>query len=95
MKELSEHFIGRGEVRGFEFKQIEKADNGYIYSVTGEGVTHYEVFKRRENTQFDCVSYPRSSSFGVWAWSINTLEKAKERLELFNEVKDGKIHTDV
>lgn len=95
MKELSEHFIGRGEVRGFEFKQIEKTDNGYIYSVIGEGVTHYEVFKRRENTQFNCISYPNSNSFGVWAWSVNTLEKAKERLETFNIVKDGKIHIDI
>ena len=76
MKQIEKTFIGKGEVKGFSFTQIQQNDYAYIYEVdTGNGI-HYEVFQHRINKQFNCVSYPRSKSFGVWAWSYNTKEDA-------------------
>lgn len=94
MKELEKEFIGRGEVKGFKFKQLEATPYGYIYEVSSDGENpYYEVFKRKENTQFDCISYPRSSSFGKWAWSVATIEKAKNYLTIFEENANKKEKT--
>jgi len=87
MRELKTEFDGRGEVKGFKFRQISKTDRGYIYSVDFDGKTHYETFKRVENTRFDTVSYPTSKAFGIWAWSNTDLDKAKKRLKSFNKPK--------
>jgi hypothetical protein len=92
MKQLQENFIGRGEVKGFIFTQIKKSDKAYIYEVNCDGFVHYEVFKHKENNQFNCVSYPKSLSFGLWAWTKSTLEKAIELFDLLNiesEVDNG------
>jgi hypothetical protein len=83
MKELEKEFIGKGEVRGFQFEQVQANDNGYIYKVQHIGEPYYEVFKRKENTQFDNISYPSSKAFGVWAWWYSSLEKAMTK---FNEL---------
>lgn len=92
MKQLKEEFTGKGQVRGFVFTQLEKSAAGYIYAVnTGDSI-HFEVFKHKENNHFDCVSYPGDKSFGVWAWSYNTIEKARDRfdeLETLLDVKNG------
>lgn len=80
MKELKEYFVGRGEVKGFIFNQIINTKYGYIYEVNTGHKKHYEVFKKRINTMFDCVSYPTSKSFGLWAWIVDDLDKAKEKL---------------
>lgn len=81
MIELKTNFIGKGEVKGFEFTQLKKTDYGYIYAVnTGERV-HFEVFKHKENTRYNCVSYPKTKAFGVWAWATDTFEHACEILE--------------
>lgn len=87
MKELQEEFYGKGQVNGFYFMQVFKSDYAYIYRKTHleTGSISYEVFKRVENTQFNCISYPRSNSFGVWAYDCGTLEKAREYYEKFNE----------
>ena len=84
MKELSTEFNGVGEVRGFIFKQLEFNGIVYMYEVKNieTGGVHYEVFERVVNESFGCVSYPRSKSFGVWAWCIHDYEKAKRK---FNE----------
>jgi hypothetical protein len=76
-KELPLEFRGTGEVRGFTFVQVEKSDKGYIYEVLDSGRLHYEVFRRKVN-QFGGVSYPKAKSFGLWAWSTRSLEKALE-----------------
>ena len=68
LKELEISFDGRGEVKGYKFEQIMKSDKAYIYKKNLEDITTYEVFKRMENVQFGCVSYPGSKSFGLWAW---------------------------
>lgn len=85
MKELKLKFAGTGEVRGYEFRQLLRSPFGYIYEKTHveSGTVSFEVFKRVENRQFDCVSYPRSSSFGVWAWEFGSFEKALSRFKAF------------
>ena len=57
----------------------------------------YEVFERRHSKELDTVldgqpihfeekeNYPRSNSFGVWAWTFNNLDKAKEKFDLITE----------
>ncbi len=82
MRELKDQFEGKGEVKGFTFTQIKKTENGYIYKVEREGYpTRFEVFKRRINKQFDCVSYPKSKSFGIWAWCCRSICRANQILE--------------
>lgn len=78
MKELKTEFIGIGEVRGFQFKQLRANGYAYLYEVLNpeEKVPHYEVFERVENEIFNCVSYPKSKSFGVWAWCVKDYNKA-------------------
>ena len=87
MRELPTEFIGVGEVRGFGFRQVSRTMFGYIYEarVLGKEECHYEVFRRMENARFGCVSYPKSKSFGAWAWCCDSLAKARERLKAFEE----------
>ena len=87
LRELPVEFVGVGEVRGFLFRQVARTMFGYIYEVRvpGKGESHYEVFRRMENARFGCVSYPKSKSFGAWAWCCDSLAKARERLKAFEE----------
>lgn len=79
MKELDIKFTGRGEVRGAIFTQIAANEKGFIYEVLNGDRHYYEVFKRKENTQFNCISYPSSKAFGNWAWTCASLDRANER----------------
>lgn len=83
MKELKKEFVGIGEVKGFEFKQLHANGYAYVYEVKQPGVKepHYEVFERVENTIFNCISYPKQKSFGVWAWCINNYDQAIKKYE--------------
>lgn len=84
MKELEIMFVGKGETRGFEFRQVLKSPAGYIYEIkTPFESYHYEVFQRKENSRYDCISYPQSQSFGTWAWSYVKYEDA---LNKFNQL---------
>lgn len=87
LRELPLEFVGTGEVRGFQFRQVSRTMFGYIYEVRvpGKEGSHYEVFRRMENARFGCVSYPKSKSFGAWAWCCDSLAKARERLKSFEE----------
>jgi hypothetical protein len=78
MKELYKEFEGRGEVSGYMFRQLFESEKAFMYVLTYKetGNIHYEVFERRINQQFDCVSYPKSNSFGIWAWCIKDFNKA-------------------
>lgn len=88
VKELEKEFLGRGEVRGFSFKQLHKNDTGYMYKVNTPFLTcHYEVFQRKINRRYNCVSYPQSASFGISAWTYFTLELAMEK---YNELERNK-----
>lgn len=86
IRELPSSFAGRGEVKGYRFIMEVISDAGYVYSQrcsdTGR-VAAFEVFRRKVNAQFGCVSYPRSKSFGKWAWSCGTLKEAVQKLEGF------------
>lgn len=91
MKDLKTEFVGIGEVRGFIFKQLHANGYAYLYEVRNpdEQMPHYEVFERVENVQFDCVSYPKAKSFGVWAWCVKDYAKAMKKYdELTNKVKE-------
>lgn len=82
VKELALEFKGSGEVGGFMFSQVAKTDKGYVYKVSSGGEIWYEVFQRVINEQYGTVSYPRSKSFGKWAWWYKSLDKALNKLEL-------------
>ena len=88
MKQLQQQFQGRGEVKGYTFTQIRVTDLGFIYSKELNGSLSYEVFKRKENKRFNCISYPTSNSFGVWAWDCKSLERAEEILNRFSSPKN-------
>lgn len=94
MKELEKEFIGRGEVRQFKFNQLMsktndtlvdgqfKAQGMYLYQVTTPlGKVHFEVFYRKYNKMFDCISYPSAKAFGIWAKTTNSYATA---LDYFN-----------
>ena len=88
MKELEENFIGRGEVRGFIFTQIKKSEYAYVYKVDNGFSVNYEVFFRKENTQFNCISYPSSKAFGIWAWAATK----NTYLDKFEELNNRRIN---
>lgn len=79
MKQLEKEFIGKGEVKNFKFTQLKASETAFIYEVNNDGSIYYEVFKRKENTQFNCISYPSSKAFGVYAWTIKNLNSALDR----------------
>jgi len=81
MKELEKEFIGKGQVRGFEFTQVKKTEFGYIYKVDTKHTVMYEVFQKKENSRYSCISYPTNKAFGIWAWTYKSLDSALDRLE--------------
>jgi hypothetical protein len=97
MIELQKEFTGTGEVRGFEFKQIDASDNAFLYEVYCPDIDekHYETFKRKEskdNTSMISgievffaakVKYPSSADFSKFAFSYRDKNKA---IEKFNEL---------
>lgn len=89
---LENRFEGKGEVKGFLFTKEFENEAGYVYKVdTGKG-NHFEAFHKK--TTPICIDfekriysetdekevYPKSKDFGVWAWSVGSLEKGIERL---------------
>ncbi|WKK66511.1 hypothetical protein [Lutimonas zeaxanthinifaciens] len=76
MKQLQSNFIGKGEVKGYKFSLLGMTDRAFIYEVNSGGSKHYEVFKKRLNHLFGCISYPTSKAFGIWAWTYNDLRAA-------------------
>ena len=84
LKELEKDFIGIGEVKGDKFEQVKSSKFGYIYRrIFKDGGECYEVFKRKINNQFNTISYPKSKSFGVWAWCCSSYESALKRFDSF------------
>lgn len=78
MRELSKEFIGRGQVKGFKFTQLDANEYAYRYEVNDEGKIHYEIFYRKENSLYKCVSYPSNKAFGIWAWTSRDNAKSAE-----------------
>jgi hypothetical protein len=92
MKELQTQFAGLGQVRGYDFNQITATPYGYIYAKTSlEGGKTFEVFKRVENTLYGCISYPSNKAFGIWAWEVETLERANFILIEIEAKQNAKI----
>ena len=90
-KELEKQFIGKGEVKGFNFNLLMRNEIASIYHVQNENDNHYEVFKRRfspvcidfekrlySETDFK-EFYPRSKDFGINAWTFTDLEKTMKK----------------
>lgn len=85
IKPLRKEFEGIGEVRGYQFRQISATSSGFIYEITFGKGKHYEVFKKRVNARHGNESYPTAKAFGKWAWTFNSLEKAKSKLRSLSE----------
>ena len=85
IKQLPTTFIGRGEVRNFVFNQLYEGDKAFLYEIVDGKKVHYEVFRKKVNNQYACVSYPNSKSFGLWAWTFTNLEKAKLKFDILND----------
>jgi hypothetical protein len=83
IKDLDIEIQGRGPMKGFTFKQVYKNEVGYIYEITHPEVKrpHFEVFLRKINNRFKCVSYPGGEAFGYWAWTFHKKEDAMAKLE--------------
>ena len=85
VRELEMVIEGRGEKKGYSLVQILKGKNAYVYWVEVDGeVNHYEVFRRKINKRFGVVSYPKSKSFGKWAWTCMSLWGYRKK---FNELE--------
>ena len=68
-------------MKGYVFNQISQTKYGFLYEVKGKDTIHYEIFKRKENAMYDCISYPSNKAFGVWAWTTPILERAETLLK--------------
>jgi hypothetical protein len=81
--ELEKEFTGKGEMKGWKFKQIMQYDKAYIYQIILGSCVYYEVFKKKAKSNSIKYCYPTSKAFDIWTWSRNTLEKA---IGKFNEL---------
>ena len=81
IKQLSDLFSGRGEVKGYDFTLCDKTKRAFCYEVSVNGIiTHYEVFRLKINKWFGCESYPSAKAFGIWAWTYKSLDDASRKL---------------
>ena len=91
MKELNKILIGKKS--GYKLTQIFKTDEGYIYECENneeeykDVKPHYEIFKRKINSRFNCVSYPSDKAFGDWAFTTMSINHAKSILKSFLNIK--------
>ena len=90
MKLLDLEFPGKGEVRGFEFKQVQKSNTAYVYEVNSGTTIYYEVFRRVVNTKRQKEVYPLAKHFSIWAWAHMNYEDAKRKFNQLNTVNDEK-----
>lgn len=84
---MDKEFVGRAEMKGFIFKQLEINEKSVLYQVIDENNktsnVHYEVFKNKGR-------YPFTKAFGSWAWCIRDKDRAYklyEELISVNELK--------
>lgn len=89
METLEKEFIGRGEVRGFKFTQVQNNTTSYAYKVTTpSGKVHYEVFRKKVFTGFgsEKETYPTAKAFGVSAWWCSTPEQIQKLVHRIEEL---------
>ena len=94
LTKLPKEFLGKGEVSGFSFTQLQESEDSYLYKVvTEEGSIHYEIFEKSitpicidfqnriySETEFK-ESYPKSNKFGISAKTTSNYERALEIFE--------------
>lgn len=88
MRELQKQFTGIGEVRGNLFAQIQQSNKAYIYKVDTGCSIYYEVFKKKAKTNSVHHCYPTSKAFGLWAWTYQSLDKAINKFNELNKVRN-------
>lgn len=88
MKLLDLKFSGKGEVKGFTFKQVQKSNTAYIYEVNSGSSIYYEVFTRVVNNKYQKEVYPMAKHFSIWAWTQMNYESAKRKFNQLNTVND-------
>ena len=88
MKLLDLKFSGKGEVKGFTFKQVQKSNTAYVYEVNSGTTIYYEVFRRVVNTKRQKEVYPLAKHFSIWAWTQMNYESAKRKFNQLNTVND-------
>ena len=91
MKLLDLKFSGKGEVKGFTFKPVQKSNTAYIYEVNSGSSIYYEVFTRVVNNKYQKEVYPMAKHFSIWAWTQMNYESAKRKFNQLNTVNDEKI----
>ena len=81
--ELPTEFEGRGEVKGWKFKQMKSSPNAYLYVRSHPNciVVYYEVFTRKMFKPDNREIYPAKKSFGKWAWCTTSREFALEQFD--------------
>lgn len=86
-------FNGTGEVSGASFRMVKRTENFLMYRVRMFEKVYYEVFRIKHSPT--CIDfkkriyseteqkevYPRSTQFGVTAWTTESKERALEILE--------------
>lgn len=77
---IKKYFIGKGQVKCFHFRQMSKTNSAYLYLVNTGDRIYYEVFRKRINHRYGCISYPTIKAFGIWAWTTPDLARAFEIL---------------
>jgi len=74
---------------GFEMKQVQETESGYVYeqiNTDRQETVGFHAFERRENTMYDCESYPGGEAFGNWAWQFTNKQDAVNQLEVINQI---------
>ena len=84
MKQLASNFIGKGEVKNYQFSLLGMTDRAFIYEVDTGDSKYYEVFKKKVNHRFACISYPTAKAFGIWAWTYSDLGAAIKKYNQLN-----------
>ena len=85
IKPLKTQFKGRGEDKGYLFSLLGMTNQAFLYEVSLCDRKHFEVFKKRINKRFSCVSYPTSKAFGIWAFTYMNLKSAIRKYNELNQ----------
>ena len=95
LQKLESQFTGKGEVKGFKFQQVYENKKGYAYKVHSQESEYFEAFlkkstalcinfEKREYSENEFKEiYPKSKDFGVWAWTVGSLEDGVNKIIKF------------
>lgn len=91
MKELNKTI----NKNGFEYHQINKGQNAYIYEqIVAPGVIYYEVFFKqgrpeeliKDKLYPEREVFPKDEDFGYSAWTMRSYDKARKK---FNAIESN------